>query len=84
MYIRTTQVYCLFFVRNLLAAVEHVKQIISDLLCNRIDISQLIISKELTKVPGSKEYKTRLAHVELAQRWVVCIRTYMYLTLKPA
>ena len=52
---------------------EYAKQTISDVLCNRIDISQLVISKELTKVPGSKEYKEgpRLAHVELAQRWVV-------------
>ena len=49
---------------------EYAKQTISDVLCNRIDISQLVISKELTKVPGSKEYKEgpRLAHVELAQR----------------
>ena len=52
------------------AAVEYAKQTISDVLCNRIDISQLVISKELTKVPGSKGYKEepRLAHVELAQR----------------
>ena len=56
--------------RNPKAAIEHAKQTISDLLCNRMDISQLVISKELTKVPGSKEYKEgpRLAHVELAQR----------------
>jgi len=56
--------------RNPQAAIDHAKQAISDLLCNRMDISQLVISKELTKVPGSKEYKDgpRLAHVELAQR----------------
>ena len=59
-------------VRDPQAAVEYAKQSISDLLCNRIDISQLVISKELTKVPGSKEYKegNKLAHVELAQRLV--------------
>ena len=59
-------------VRDPQAAVEYAKQSISDLLCNRIDISQLVISKELTKVPGSKEYKegNKLAHVELAQRSV--------------
>ena len=64
-----------FSVRNPQAALEYAKQTISDVLCNRIDISQLVISKELTKVPGSKEYKDgpRLAHVELAQRWVVCV-----------
>ena len=55
---------------------EYAKQTISDVLCNRIDISQLVISKELTKIPGSKEYKKgpRLAHVELAQRLeLVCV-----------
>jgi len=59
--------------RNPQAAIDHAKQTISDLLCNRMDISQLVISKELTKVPGSKEYKDgpRLAHVELAQRYVI-------------
>lgn len=30
-------------------AKTYAKQIISDLLCNRVDISNLIISKELTK-----------------------------------
>ena len=58
------------YLRNPQAAIDHAKQTISDLLCNRMDISQLVISKELTKVPGSKEYKEgpRLAQVELAQR----------------
>ncbi|XP_044735057.1 DNA polymerase delta catalytic subunit [Chrysoperla carnea] len=45
-------------------AIEHTKQVISDLLCNRIDISQLIISKELTK----NEYTAKQAHVELAKK----------------
>ncbi len=31
------------------AAIDYAKEVIADLLCNRIDISQLIISKELTK-----------------------------------
>ena len=47
------------------------KQTISDLLCNRIDISQLVITKELTKT--SKEYSSggpKLAHVELAERYI--------------
>lgn len=49
------------------------KQTISDLLCNRIDISQLVITKELTKT--TKEYSSggpKLAHVELAERLLLC------------
>lgn len=46
------------------AAVEYVKQAISDLLCNRIDISQLVITKELTK----HDYAAKQAHVELAAK----------------
>ena len=63
----------LFLLRNPQGALEYAKQTISDVLCNRIDISQLVISKELTKVPGSKEYKSgpRLAQVELAERLLV-------------
>nr|BAJ78744.1 DNA polymerase delta catalytic subunit [Aposthonia japonica] len=45
-------------------AVEYAKQIISDLLCNRIDISQLVITKELTKT----DYAAKQAHVELANK----------------
>ncbi|KAJ8251044.1 hypothetical protein GJAV_G00216620 [Gymnothorax javanicus] len=47
-------------------AVEHAKEVISDLLCNRIDISQLVITKELTKT--THEYAGKQAHVELAER----------------
>ena len=47
-------------------AVEYAKQSISDLLCNRIDISQLVITKELTKTEN--EYAGKQAHVELANR----------------
>lgn len=52
--------------RNPDGAIEHAKQTISDLLCNRIDISQLIITKELTKTDD--EYAGKQAHVELANR----------------
>ncbi|XP_062512601.1 DNA polymerase delta catalytic subunit-like [Corticium candelabrum] len=52
--------------RNPHGAVEYVKQTISDLLCNRIDISQLVITKELTRQDG--DYAGRQAHVELAAR----------------
>ncbi|TMS36320.1 hypothetical protein L596_003510 [Steinernema carpocapsae] len=47
-------------------SVDYAKRQISDLLCNRIDISQLIITKELTR-KGDK-YASKLAHVELAER----------------
>ena len=46
---------------------DFAKQTISDLLCNRIDISQLVITKELTKTDD--EYSGHQAHVELANRY---------------
>uniref|UniRef100_H3B666 DNA polymerase n=1 Tax=Latimeria chalumnae TaxID=7897 RepID=H3B666_LATCH len=52
--------------RDPTGAVEHAKDVISDLLCNRIDISQLVITKELTRT--ADEYAGKQAHVELAQR----------------
>ena len=55
-----------FHYRNPDGAVEHAKQTISDLLCNRIDISNLVITKELTKTDD--EYAGKQAHVELANR----------------
>jgi hypothetical protein len=53
-------------IRDPNGAVEYVKNVISDLLCNRIDISQLVISKELTKTDG--EYANKQPHVELANK----------------
>lgn len=50
--------------RNPDGAVEYAKQVIADLLCNRIDISQLVITKELSK----SEYAAKQAHVELAAK----------------
>ncbi|XP_011873098.1 PREDICTED: DNA polymerase delta catalytic subunit isoform X1 [Vollenhovia emeryi] len=50
--------------RNPRAAVDYAKQVISDLLCNRIDLSQLVITKELTKT----DYAAKQAHVELAAK----------------
>lgn len=44
----------------------HAKDVISDLLCNRIDISQLVITKELTR--ATADYAGKQAHVELAER----------------
>ncbi|CAH8509462.1 unnamed protein product [Schistosoma turkestanicum] len=48
------------------SALTYAQSIISDLLCNRIDISQLVISKELTKT--DEEYTGKQAHVELAMK----------------
>lgn len=45
-------------------AVAYVKNVISDLLQNNIDISQLIITKELSKA----EYAAKQAHEELAKK----------------
>ena len=53
-------------VRDPQGAVTHAKEVISDLLCNRIDISQLVITKELTRT--AQEYAAKQAHVELAER----------------
>jgi len=47
-------------------AVKHAQRVISDLLCNRVDISHLVITKELTKTDG--DYASKQAHVELANR----------------
>ncbi|XP_069312907.1 DNA polymerase delta catalytic subunit [Eulemur rufifrons] len=47
-------------------AVAHAQEVISDLLCNRIDISQLVITKELTR--AAADYAGKQAHVELAER----------------
>ena len=52
--------------RNPDGAVDYAKQTISDLLCNKIDISNLVITKELTKTDD--EYAGKQAHVELANR----------------
>lgn len=57
--------YVLFYLfRDPDGAVNFAKQIISDLLCNRIDISQLVITKELSK----NDYAAKQAHVELAAK----------------
>lgn len=43
---------------------RYVKQTISDLLQNKVDLSQLVITKALAK----QEYAAKQAHVELASR----------------
>lgn len=66
MYILNSNMWYLSNFRDPDGAVEFAKQTISDLLCNRIDISQLVITKELAKT--EEDYAGRQAHVELANR----------------
>jgi len=50
--------------RNVDAAIDYTKQIISDLLQNKVDMSQLVITKALAKA----DYTGKQAHAELADR----------------
>lgn len=50
--------------RDVKGAEEYTKQIISDLLQNKVDMSQLVITKALSK----NDYAAKQAHVELAER----------------
>jgi len=52
--------------RDVNSAVRHAQVVISNLLCNRVDISELIITKELTK--SDEDYAAKQAHVELSHR----------------
>ncbi|KAF3334178.1 DNA polymerase delta catalytic subunit [Carex littledalei] len=52
--------------RDVPGAVQYVKNTISDLLMNRIDLSLLVITKGLTKT--GDDYAVKAAHVELAER----------------
>jgi len=52
--------------RNKEGAIDFAKGIISDLLCNRVDISQLVITKQLSRAADG--YDNKQAHVELAAR----------------
>lgn len=45
---------------------DYAKSVISELLRNKLDISQLVITKELTKT--EKEYAAKQAHVVLANK----------------
>lgn len=49
-------------------AIKYVKQTISDLLQNKLDISLLVITKALGKSAKSDDYANKQAHVELAER----------------
>ncbi|GAA5977284.1 hypothetical protein JCM5350_002416 [Sporobolomyces pararoseus] len=50
--------------RDVKGAEDYAKQIISDLLMNKVDLSQLVITKALAKA----DYAVKQAHVELAER----------------
>eukprot|EP00124_Ichthyophonus_hoferi_P000144 Ihof_evm8s5 gene=Ihof_evmTU8s5 len=52
--------------RDVEGAKNHVKETISALLQNKVDISQLVISKALSK--SGDDYSSKQAHVELAER----------------
>eukprot|EP00002_Diphylleia_rotans_P033158 TRINITY_DN7021_c0_g1_i1.p1 TRINITY_DN7021_c0_g1~~TRINITY_DN7021_c0_g1_i1.p1 ORF type:complete len:1103 (-),score=239.27 TRINITY_DN7021_c0_g1_i1:90-3398(-) len=52
--------------RNVAGAVSYVKNIISDLLKNKLDLSELVITKALSK--SGDDYAAKQAHVELAER----------------
>ncbi|WOK97364.1 DNA polymerase delta catalytic subunit [Canna indica] len=52
--------------RDVPGAVQYVKNTISDLLMNRMDLSLLVITKGLTKT--GDDYSVKAAHVELAER----------------
>lgn len=52
--------------RDIPKAVQYVKNTISDLLMNRVDLSLLVITKGLTK--SGDDYDVKAAHVELAER----------------
>lgn len=52
--------------RDVEGAKDYAKQVISDLLQNKVDLSQLVITKALSKT--GEEYAGKQAHVELAER----------------
>lgn len=52
--------------RDIEGAKNYVKQVIADLLQNRVDLSQLVITKALSK--AGEDYHGKQAHVELAER----------------
>lgn len=54
----------ILFEKDLVGAQEYVKSIIKDLYTDRIDLSQLVISKTFTK----NTYSTKQAHTELAEK----------------
>ncbi|XP_055807609.1 DNA polymerase delta catalytic subunit isoform X2 [Solanum dulcamara] len=62
----TECLYKILVDRDIPSAVQYVKNTISDLLLNRMDLSLLVITKGLTKT--GDDYEVKAAHVELAER----------------
>ncbi|KAK9824535.1 hypothetical protein WJX72_011160 [[Myrmecia] bisecta] len=62
----TTSLEKMLIERDLAGAIEFVKNTISDLLMNRMDLSLLVITKGLTQ--EAENYATNAAHVELAKK----------------
>ncbi|CAH0475255.1 unnamed protein product [Peronospora belbahrii] len=54
--------------RDVPGAILYTKNVISDLLQNRVDISLLVITKGLSKTVDQDDYKVKQAHTELAER----------------
>jgi DNA polymerase delta subunit 1 len=52
--------------RDVQGAVKYVQGMISDLLMNKLDFSQLVITKGFTK--EAESYGVKMAHIELAMR----------------
>jgi DNA polymerase delta subunit 1 len=61
-----TSLNMLLIDRDVVGAQEFVKQTIADLLQNKVDLSNLVITKALTKTEA--QYEGKQAHVELANR----------------
>jgi len=57
---------CILVQRDVPSAVAYVKATISDLLMNKMDLSLLVITKQLSK--EGEDYAVKAAHVELAER----------------
>lgn len=54
--------------RDVPGAISYTKNIIAELLQNRVDISLLVITKGLKKTVDQEDYKVKQAHTELADR----------------
>jgi DNA polymerase delta subunit 1 len=52
--------------KDVTGAIQYTKDMIADLLQNKVDLSQLVITKQLSK--SGEEYAAKQAHVELAER----------------
>eukprot|EP01135_Chromosphaera_perkinsii_P002643 Nk52_evm11s226 gene=Nk52_evmTU11s226 len=64
----TTVLQKILIDRDVQGAIYHAKYTISQLLQNKIDIAQLVITKQLSKDPQAPQVGPKLAHLELARR----------------